>query len=939
MMGPASMLCCCKVGAMFGGAFRTAGGDVVGLNLLRFDGTEFAPFESSVPGGGDPIGFGKSTAINTMAVFDDNLFIGGPPGTLLDPDAGGDSLLGNTVPLAVAGVARHDGNDWHDSGIDRPVLTLAEHDGQLVAGALQGGSAGDLLWTLASAASSWSAHPGAGDINAVDLDGVRAMASFDGDLYIGGRITIDGEGISSIIARWDTTASEWVIPDGGLSRIGTNTRFVEAMVVFDAADDLGEALYVAGQFTHFGSPDDVDDWSSNSPRWSRGVARWGMARFDAGSITVVNGVVTLAGAAGGWPYWAEDGEIVIGEDVYAVDTLDSDTQLTLTDTSVNESETAYELLSTRHVWSATRDWPTSANGRPGALAVHDGKLYAATRQIQPGALRVLDEDSRWVNVATFESPYVTGPQNTDASQMSLRSTSSGLYIGGDFVSASTSAGSVQSPGLVRLSGENMQTLTAAGGGIIGRVSRSAFDIFPRTVRAMIEYDDSLIIGGHEITGAINDGPTVSESDGVAMLRAGRWNRVGLGVEAVPLVRDLTRRSGVYAAGPFELASRYNGPGVVHDSFGIARWPGGLEWQPPAGTSDGIPGGTIRAVQAFDDRVWIGGDDLFGLGQQLRWNDGTTYGTPPQPSGEVYALIVYDGRLIAAGAGFIERLNEAGDAWETIPADSSDGGISITGGDEIVYGLHVHAGSLYAVGSFGSASALQYSIGTTSHDGNGTVTLTGGVFPQWFTSATIEGEPVISRDSDTQLTISDSALAWSNQPTSLVMRAYAIARWTGVHWEPVGNHQFFPARPHYLVNPSSTVAASILTAAHYDGDLYIGGEFTNLSTSTSLTGGFNHRLVARLNASTGEWLAVDGGLRECAPDDVIQPWTGAYNVDLFPRVNTLAVADGVLLAGGSFTEHANGESVQRVRRAAAFDGVGWQPIAGGMAGVEVLAILV
>ena len=68
-----------------------------------------------------------------------------------------------------------------------------------------------------------------------------------------------------------------------------------------------------------------------------------LAPYSTGTVGIVAGVVTLTG--GTWPANAAQGEIVVNGVASTVDTRDSDTQLTLDDTSVAaDSGTSYELV-------------------------------------------------------------------------------------------------------------------------------------------------------------------------------------------------------------------------------------------------------------------------------------------------------------------------------------------------------------------------------------------------------------------------------------------------------------------------------------------------------------------------------------------------------------------------------------------------------------------
>lgn len=67
------------------------------------------------------------------------------------------------------------------------------------------------------------------------------------------------------------------------------------------------------------------------------------APYTTGTITVVNGVVTLAGG-GTFPSWAADGLLKADNGYYSIATRDGNTQVTLDDTTLDlDSETTYEL--------------------------------------------------------------------------------------------------------------------------------------------------------------------------------------------------------------------------------------------------------------------------------------------------------------------------------------------------------------------------------------------------------------------------------------------------------------------------------------------------------------------------------------------------------------------------------------------------------------------
>jgi hypothetical protein len=89
------------------------------------------------------------------------------------------------------------------------------------------------------------------------------------------------------------------------------------------------------------------------------------APYETGTVTVADGVVTLA--SGTWPSWADEGELVVGGVAYTVDSRDSDSQLTLDDTTVDAAAgSSYSLIRPQ------QDLPDSYGGFEGPLTYRPG---------------------------------------------------------------------------------------------------------------------------------------------------------------------------------------------------------------------------------------------------------------------------------------------------------------------------------------------------------------------------------------------------------------------------------------------------------------------------------------------------------------------------------------------------------------------------------------
>jgi len=145
--------------------------------------------------------------------------------------AGGSFTSIDGVPASE--VARWDGVAWHSlgdgfTGTHSFVCTLAVHNGSLIAGgSMTSASAGSCVarWD----GSAWRS------LNGGFIGWVRALASYNGDLYAAGQVS----GISAAVVRFD--GAVWQ-NTGGLPYIVDNESVMRAMLVYQ-----GE-LIVGGQF-------------------------------------------------------------------------------------------------------------------------------------------------------------------------------------------------------------------------------------------------------------------------------------------------------------------------------------------------------------------------------------------------------------------------------------------------------------------------------------------------------------------------------------------------------------------------------------------------------------------------------------------------------------------------------------------------------------------
>jgi hypothetical protein len=99
------------------------------------------------------------------------------------------------------------------------------------------------------------------------------------------------------------------------------------------------------------------------------------APYETGTVTIVAGVVTLA--TGTWPSWAAQGELQVDGEHYTVASRDSNSQITLADTTV-----AADALTTYSLIRLAYDLPSDFDSMRSefSYAVGHGEYYPALRR-------------------------------------------------------------------------------------------------------------------------------------------------------------------------------------------------------------------------------------------------------------------------------------------------------------------------------------------------------------------------------------------------------------------------------------------------------------------------------------------------------------------------------------------------------------------------------
>jgi hypothetical protein len=366
---------------------------------------------------------------------------------------------------------------------------------------------------------------------------------------------------------------------------------------------------------------------------------------------------------------------------------------------------------------------------------------------------------------------------------------------------------------------------------------------------------------------------------------------------------------LYVAGGFETAG---GAKVC----GIACWDG-RHWSPVGGGVSKPSGcGQVKALLVHDGEL-IAGGSFATAGNTAAANIARWNGTRWAPLGEgtdfdVLALAVYEGDLIAAGnfnaaggvaANRIARWN--GESWSPLGSGLNDA----------VGTLHVHGGELIAGGRFTVAGGVKANQ-IARWDGYEWQSLGGGV--------TAGSNPNVSA----LLSYGDNLVVGGFFAAVGGVPCRNIAMWDGVTWAPVGEG----------------TDASVLDLTLYNGELIAGGFFEKAGGKPArhivrwdgekwnpLAGG----LLAYVIALTvyGDHLiatgsgTVAGGIRA----DNIARWDGTRWLPLGAAMdhNLYAFADynGELIAGGEFT-YINGERCNSIAR---WDGEAWVRIGEGVSG--------
>ncbi|NPD47457.1 MULTISPECIES: T9SS type A sorting domain-containing protein [unclassified Lentimicrobium] len=215
-----------------------------------------------------------------------------------------------------------------------------------------------------------------------------------------------------------------------------------------------------------------------------------------------------------------------------------------------------------------------------------------------------------------------------------------------------------------------------------------------SIKAMIEYEGDLIVGGYFTEAGGQEAACVARWDG------SQWHPMGNGFAGEVL--DFEIYGGwLYASGWF-----FSDPNYTQEYEGIARWTGSA-WSPVIDYDPVSWGGEIYDMLVFNNELYITNHSIIGSEGVSRvskfngatWTDLPGAYTHSGNQGQIYTLEIYNDQLIAGGlfdevdgnaVKNVARFN--GSNWESLNMFSN-------GLYDKVYKLLVYNNDLYAGGIF------------------------------------------------------------------------------------------------------------------------------------------------------------------------------------------------------------------------------------------------
>lgn len=497
---------------------------------------------------------------------------------------------------------------------------------------------------------------------------VFCITVFNGQIYVGGNFTNSGATPANRVARWNGTA--WEAVGSGFA-----DGEVRALHVFN------NELYAGGNFTLSGAATvrRIAKWTGSA--WQEVGGGFGeqtvfslttfQNQLHAGGTFKTSGATNVSyiarfdgavwqplagGASGGDSFPGVLGMLEFNSELYIAGGF----------TNVNGSICPYAAR-----WNGTTWTPMpfplggSTNGAR-SLAMFNGTLYCAgTFGITGGQYFAKWNGSAWINAgATFNLP---------SGAYCLGVYANNLYIGGAFTRVNDNAYNR----IVRFDGTNFSQVGAG---------------FENRIRALTEFNGSLIIGGYFISAAGIPNFHVVRFDGLNY-----FSMPGLGGDDPSyVVTDFcTHNSELYATGQFSMTS---------GTKRVAKWTGSAWAALSAQPSSNAP----NCIASFNGDLIVGGFNINGTGNHIvRYNGSSWVAMGSGLNNEVFDLIVYNNALYACGGfsasgatpmSFVAR-------WDGTNWNAVGGSVAAPGTSERGWMMTIFGGDLVVGGRFAALGGV------------------------------------------------------------------------------------------------------------------------------------------------------------------------------------------------------------------------------------------
>lgn len=676
--------------------------------------------------------------------------------------------------LAASGQAL--GDAWVDGfglvGADGSVQAVASVPGGVVAG----GDIDVIGQTAVGNIARWNGTTWQAMGN--PLNGtVRAVLEHDGTIYAAGDFTKAGFTNVSKIARWD--GQKWVaVGTGGIQgpAVGTRVNDVEF---------LGGNLYAAGNFTKAGGKNatDIAYWDGTS--WygmgatSNGaelhdIAAYGDSICVVGSFTKIDDVSTQGVACWNGSSWRALGSGLNGAAV-AITVHAGDLYVGGSFTFAGGVSTGRLARWNGSEWSSV-DYPLSLNVN--ALGTRGTKLVVATAggsATNPAKPWLIEWDGvTWSNAVL----------QPDAIVHAIVPGEAGVLVGGEFARAAQMVlgGVGYWTGLSWIPLEEGDELGLHG-----------------IAETFAVWNGDLYVAGNFRAAGNEPASLVARWNPLA----GEWSVVGnttsSGTNSIDAL--VAGPDGLYAGGKFATIG-----GVA--ATNVARW-NGLSWSAVGAGIDN----RVSALAVLGEDVYAGGtflnvnadlEETQPAAHVARWNGVTWEPLGDGTDGNVLALAVFEGSLVAAG-----ELASAGGL--ATPGIARWNGVSWAGfgagltGD--VQALHVHEGDLLAGGAITASGATPLSA-LARWTGSAWVDVAGGV-----------SDSLGQASVNAMVSFGPSLFVGGSFELAGGVEARQIARLVDGSWQPL-----LPG----FRDPAAAGAEEVRALAVHDGSLWLGGRFVRLA---------------------------------------------------------------------------------------------------------------